>query len=140
MVRQLIYTSRARAPFTADELRALLVKARHTNTILGITGMLFHIDGAFFQVLEGDPDRVDALYARIRADHRHSQALILMVRELSSRNFPDWSMGFFDGSGRAHDLPGYRSDRGFADLVGDTTKLVQICEDFRGGRWRSIAA
>lgn len=64
----------------------------------------------------------------------------LVARDIAERNFPDWSMGFFDGSGRASSLDGYRAGTGFADLVGDSAAVLRIVRDFREGRWRALAA
>jgi len=138
-VIQLIYSSVATAPFSPDALRALLVRARARNTTAEVSGMLLHVDGAFLQVLEGDAPVLDALFHRIGADPRHKRVLLLLSQDLPERNFSDWSMGFFDASGRGAALPGYRQSAGFADLVGDTAKIRRVVADFRDGRWRSLA-
>ena len=49
-------------------------------------------------------------------------------------------MGFFDASGRASKVAGYRAGTGFADLVGEVGAVLKIVQDFRDGRWRSLAA
>jgi hypothetical protein len=139
-MHQLIYTSTATAPFTADALRELLSRARTTNTGLCVSGMLLHIEGAFLQVLEGEREVVEKLYERILRDRRHTRVLRLVARDIPERNFADWSMGFFDASGRAGSITGYRSGTGFADLVNDTAAVLKIVHDFRDGRWRSLAA
>jgi hypothetical protein len=138
-VIQLIYSSTASAPFSAEALRTLLMRARTKNTTVEISGMLLHVDGAFFQVLEGEPAEVNALFARLRGDQRHCKVLMLLQREIAARNFPDWSMGFFDASGRGASLTGYRRTSGFADLLGDTATILRAVDDFRDGRWRSMS-
>ena len=138
-VIQLIYSSAATKPFSAEALRALLVRARAHNTTAEISGMLLHVDGVFFQVLEGEPAPVRALFAQISKDDRHRNVLLLLEHEIAARNFPDWSMGFFDASGRGASLPGYRRTSGFADLVGDTATILRAVGEFRDGRWRSLA-
>jgi FAD-dependent sensor of blue light len=140
LVIQLIYTSKVVTPLAPDALRALLVRSRANNARLGVTGMLLHLDGSYLQVLEGKSAMVHALFARIRADRRHAHIITLMVRDLEERNFGDWSMAFFDGSGRAATMPGYRATAGFADLADDPATLLKIVGDFGGGRWRSLAA
>jgi len=137
---QLIYSSHATTPFTAESLRTLLVGARAHNTSVEVSGMLLHVDGAFLQVLEGEPGAVEALYERIAQDRRHARVTKLRVRDVEERNFPDWSMGFFDATQRAAALLGYRKTSGFADLLGDTAMLTKVVADFRDGRWRSLAA
>ena len=136
---QLIYCSRAVQPFTPDALARLLSGARAHNTTVGISGMLLHLDGAFLQVLEGDAKAVQAVFARIAGDPRHDKVVLLLRNEIASRNFADWSMGFFDATGRGASLPGYRRHAGFADLLGDTARIMRVVADFRDGRWRSLA-
>lgn len=138
-VIQLVYSSLATAPFSSDALHALLIGARAHNAAAGVSGMLLHIDGAFLQVLEGTNDTVHKLFIDIAADYRHNRILLLLMREISDRNFPDWSLGFFDASGGGASLPGYRRTTGFADLVGDPSTTVRVVSDFRTGRWRSLA-
>jgi hypothetical protein len=138
-VIQLVYSSAAVEPFSPEALRTLLVGARARNTAAAVSGMLLHVDGVFLQVLEGEPQVVNALYTRIGADPRHTRMLLLLSQDIKARNFPDWSMGFFDASGRGSAFPGYRRNAGFADLVGDTAKIMRVVTDFRDGRWRSLA-
>jgi len=138
-VIQLVYCSQALAPFDAEALRAILVKARATNTPLGVTGCLLHIDGSFLQMLEGEATAVNGLFARISGDKRHRKVVSLVVCEIEAPQFPDWSMGFVDATGRAASLPGYRAQHGFLDLAGDATRLRQIIDGFHNGRWRSAA-
>jgi hypothetical protein len=139
-VYQLIYSSSAVQPFSPAALGNLLVRARRHNSTAQVTGMLLHVDGAFLQVLEGVPEVINPLFARISADARHSRVLLLLGRDIADRNFGDWSMGFFDASGRSAALPGYRQSTGFADLLGDPAKVLRVITDFRDGRWRMLAA
>jgi hypothetical protein len=137
---QLVYCSQATTVFTDAALRTLLVKARANNTPLGITGCLLHVEGSFLQTLEGAADRVNAVFEKISRDRRHDRVLKLLVRDIEDAQFPDWSMGFVDGSGRANAIEGYRSHNGFGDLAGDATRVRQIVDGFRAGRWRASAA
>lgn len=113
--------------------------ARVHNTTAGVSGMLLHLDGSFLQVLEGDAKVVHALFARIGGDLRHNKVVLLLQHDIATPNFPDWSMGFFDASGRGTALAGYRKTAGFADLLGDTARIMRVVADFRDGRWRSLA-
>ena len=90
----LIYTSAATRPMTLDDLRALLRAARAHNAAAGISGLLLHVDGAFLQVLEGRHELVQALYARIRRDSRHTGAYVLLDTPIVRRSFGDWSMAY----------------------------------------------
>jgi hypothetical protein len=48
--------------------------------------------GFFFQVIEGERSRVNALYRRISADTRHQYVEILHFEEIHERRFGQWSM------------------------------------------------
>jgi Sensors of blue-light using FAD len=139
-VIQLLYCSTAAKPFSPEALRALLVLARARNTAAEVSGMMLHIDGSFLQALEGEPSVVAALFGRISADPRHVRVQLLRREDITSRSFGDWSMGFVDASGQGASLPGYRQTAGFADLLGDPAMITRVVTEFRGGRWRSLAA
>ena len=73
---QVIYASAATRLLNKDELRSLLTVARRNNTELGVSGMLLHDAGSFLQVLEGPPEAVTMLMARIESDPRHHPVIL----------------------------------------------------------------
>ena len=90
----LIYVSSATRVMSEEDLEAILEKSRVKNASLGITGMLLYATGNFIQVLEGEKEAVDELYATIEKDERHRDCMLLLEEEITERNFPAWSMGF----------------------------------------------
>lgn len=90
----LLYLSSARSLFSDEELIELLSKSRKNNSERNITGILLYCDGAILQVLEGEKDVVEALYARLLDDHRHHGIIQVIQGESEDRFFGDWSMGF----------------------------------------------
>ena len=109
MVHQLIYGSSSQAVFSEPELLALLSKARVNNSQLGVTGMLLYHDRSFLQILEGEEDSVEDLFARISLDPRHSGVTVFLRDEAHEREFGDWSMAF-------HALTAGDSTEGFHEL------------------------
>lgn len=91
---QLIYASSATQLLSAQELIAILDKARQKNTLLGVTGMLLYKNGNFLQVLEGEATVVKPLYAIIEADPRHYDVQMIAERSVEARYFEKWSMAF----------------------------------------------
>lgn len=91
---QISYLSRASAPFSAEQLLALLQQCHADNTRRGVTGMLFYGNGTFLQVIEGEDAVVDELVGRIARDPRHDDIRILSRKTITQREHPDWSMGF----------------------------------------------
>ena len=57
-----------------------------------VTGVLCQGQGFFFQVIEGERSKVNALYRRISADKRHQDVEILHYEEIHERRFGQWSM------------------------------------------------
>jgi hypothetical protein len=137
---QLVYASAAVKPFTGDELRELLVKARSNNTSLGVTGLLLYNHGSFFQVLEGEGEIVDPLFTKIERDPRHDRVLLLSRKNLNERCFGDWEMGFLDLDRTALKLPGFvrllESTSTFLDLKGDSAMVGRLIDGFHTGLWR----
>ena len=59
-----------------------------------LTGVLLFKDGSVLQVLEGEREIVKTLYAKIVKDSRVVNPLILIQRNSTEREFPNWSMGY----------------------------------------------
>lgn len=137
---QLIYASAATETFNSGELRVLLQLARENNSQLGITGLLLYHNRSFFQVLEGEPEAVNSLYAHISRDKRHNRVLLLSKREIENRNFAEWSMGFLDLSNTENELPGFikllNAKSSFLDLKGESRLVANLIDGFQDGRWR----
>ncbi|WP_345237378.1 BLUF domain-containing protein [Hymenobacter saemangeumensis] len=99
----LIYRSTATRALNAAEMAALLRKAREFNKANRITGILLYTPGQYMQVLEGERQEVEALYASICRDERHRQVLCLTQGATPRRVFPTWSMGFLATSATEFD-------------------------------------
>jgi hypothetical protein len=81
-------------PMSRDELHAMLVRARDFNREVGVSGVLFHHDGRFFQYFEGPEDAVARVRDRILRSVLHHSIQILMDAPIEARAFSDWYMGF----------------------------------------------
>lgn len=88
----LVYVSRACKPMTAEVLAAIHTHAAPQNRSAGISGCLLYRDGYFMQLLEGQRERVLALYDRIRADARHTDCRLVLESPVATRAFRDWGM------------------------------------------------
>lgn len=90
----LIYGSTAVRDFSDAELLDILTVADEKNKKLGITGMLLYKNKNFLQVLEGEAEVVDALYAKIQKDPRHHSVMTILRRKIKEREFGNWTMSF----------------------------------------------
>ena len=94
---QIVYISTARTPLSDIELQSVLAVSRRNNAADGITGLLVSGGRRLLQVLEGPEEAVAAAFDRIKADPRHSAVVTLSRKEVETREFGDWSMGFETG-------------------------------------------
>ncbi len=136
----LVYTSVASQDFSKEELTGLLEQARTANERLGVSGMLLFSGGNFFQVLEGRPSVVDALYQKISLDQRHTMLATIVREAIAKRFFGDWSMGFSDVT--ENDLAGiiglndfFHGGSCLAEL--DLGRAKKLLDAFAHGRWRA---
>jgi hypothetical protein len=88
----LIYASRSTECFHEHEIPDLLQQIRIANAKQEITGMLLYIGGSFLQVLEGQPEMVDAVFGRILRDNRHTQLTLIAKESIPERAFEGWTM------------------------------------------------
>src|ERR1700761_4282019 len=93
LMEQLLYVSNTSRDISSAALEDILKSAQRNNAQLDVTGMLLYADGGFLQVLEGETQTLDALYAKIAQDKRHWNTQVLL-RHKAPRAFADWSMGF----------------------------------------------
>lgn len=92
-MKRLTYISKFARSLTKKEIESIGTISQTNNSRDGITGVLLSCSGIFFQILEGEEDRIDSLYTRILEDDRHNQILCLKSElNVSQRRFPDWSM------------------------------------------------
>lgn len=135
----LVYASAATRDFGPSELAQILTKSGRNNLRAGITGMLLHTDGSFFQVLEGDDKVVHTLYEKILADPRHTQTIKLVEEPIEKRAFSQWSMGFARVSrDELKKIPGLNDffDRGASFHGLGEGRAKTLLAAFREGKWR----
>ncbi|WP_345410580.1 BLUF domain-containing protein [Actinomycetospora chlora] len=91
------------------ELEEIFELSRRKNGDLGLSGALLVWEDTFVQVLEGDEATVRELYARIAADPRHEDVVLLDADTVDHRVFGRWSMAHVSDAEGA-DLPAARGD------------------------------
>ncbi|MDE1891487.1 MAG: BLUF domain-containing protein [Betaproteobacteria bacterium] len=129
MIYYIIYLSSAKKLFDTEALINLLKISNKNNSAIGVTGMLLHKDGNFIQFIEGDQQKVQALFNKIKQDNRHHDVFVIDDGWLDERLFADWKMGF-----RNLDL--LDSDNtikeGYSDFLNHTHDFHDLKNDKRG--------
>eukprot|EP00667_Euglena_gracilis_P003050 EG_transcript_3059 len=93
-LRQVMYMSRARRPAdcTPPFLEDIATGSQRRNQRIKVSGFLIYAAPFFFQLIEGAPDAIEALYASIQRDARHTHVTTLMDGPSSARQYGDWFM------------------------------------------------
>jgi hypothetical protein len=137
MIQRIVYFSRNVMAGTDSQMKAevegILATARRNNAQAGVTGSLIFNSGGFAQVLEGRPEDVGAIFEKIQRDERHSDVLVLECRDVATRTFPNWSMGFVGARagherlfGAISESSGFDPSRfGAADVFAAMDRLVR---------------
>lgn len=90
------YASRPIPGLEQCRLRSLVKRAREANAAAGITGCLVFDRRHIVQVLEGERQAVEALFARIQRDPRHECIRMLWQGMAHRREFADRPMACFN--------------------------------------------
>ncbi len=135
----LAYTSIANHHMSHQELIDLLSVSCKSNSNADITGMLLYLEGCFFQVLEGEPNKIEALFEKISKDKRHHSVMKLTFEPLVERGFANWTMGY--QSVTREELAAITGLTDFLDTENsgfhgmESTRARKLIECFREGRW-----
>jgi len=97
----LVYLSSSTDLLSQDELARLLHKSQRNNQASGISGLLVCCEGSIIQVLEGNEDKVKALYQLISRDPRHKRLIKLYDQPVEERLFTNWPMAYKTGSAKS---------------------------------------
>ncbi|PIR01286.1 MAG: hypothetical protein COV66_02390 [Nitrospinae bacterium CG11_big_fil_rev_8_21_14_0_20_45_15] len=134
----IIYASAATQRMKPNELSDLLGKARAFNSSQNITGMLIYHDGSFLQILEGPENAVLPLIKKIQKDPRHQKFKLLLKKNVDTREFGEWSMGFVDTTGMAKTMEGFIDyATRFHAALDDEGIARKVLSNFKEGEWRS---
>ena len=87
---QAIYVSAASDQLKPTDLPEILIRARESNTKLGISGLLIFHENTFVQVLEEPKSEIEILLKKIELDPRHKNMKILLQKEIEENEFDQW--------------------------------------------------
>lgn len=95
---ELIYSSHMSHDLELPGIYRLLGISQANNSLANISGLLLFNTRYFLQVLEGEENAVDALFAKIRTDPRHSQVKLMSRQSIQTRHWAQWSMALMTPS------------------------------------------
>lgn len=134
---RLIYKSIAvEDPVSNESIRDLIDHSSRKNSDAGITGLLLLCGRHFLQVLEGPPEKVNALFQKISADSRHHTVELIEFRASAESMFEEWSMRLVDlydlsGEKRALLMDKYEHADGEIFIPKQSARVISLLLDAR---------
>lgn len=137
-LKQLIYTSQSELFVDLRQMQKLIARSRENNLKREITGVLLNDQHSIIQVLEGAADSVNALFAKILRDPRHSDVVLIMERPIAEREFGEWSMGYATGVGTIDAVSESFTDffSGVETPLNPSGRAARVLCHFAAGGWR----
>lgn len=96
MVSSLLYVSHSRIPDqdASGSIQEMVAAAKVRNRRLNVTGALLFTGKHFAQIIEGERESVELLWADIQRDPRHDKLVLLEHSTQPKRRFADWTLAF----------------------------------------------
>lgn len=91
MRHAICYVSNADNSLTTKEIEELLRFCEDNNIQNDIQGVLLYSEGNFFQVLEGEKEKVVDLWKRIQKDQRHYGIIAIIDRDIQKGSYDNYT-------------------------------------------------
>lgn len=134
-----VFASAANGSFGEEQLIELSAEYKKSLAEDGVTGVMLYEDGNFFQVIEGDADKIDAAYKRFSTEKHTRKVVKIIEEEQEQRSFADWTSAYStaakdifvsQNTGRAY----FSSTSEYQDIK--SPKIKKLVGEFAKGRWR----
>lgn len=93
-IYQMSYVSTGCDTLKYDDIKSILQDSRKNNVEKDITGILVYCNKHFFQILEGEKEKIQQLYHKIIIDRRHDNVIKIQEGFVENRQFENWNMAF----------------------------------------------
>ena len=90
----ILYVSVADPTLVSDDIYTLVGNSQQRNSADGLSGIMLYNGSNFLQLIEGDAGPLDACFARIQRDPRHSGVVVMRNDPVAVREFPEWAMRY----------------------------------------------
>ncbi|WP_029038794.1 BLUF domain-containing protein [Salinimicrobium xinjiangense] len=81
------YVSNADKQLTTSEINELLKFSEENNNQKDIKGILLYSEGNFFQVIEGEKEKIISLWNKIQNDPRHYGIITVIDRDIQKGSY-----------------------------------------------------
>jgi hypothetical protein len=95
-MKAICYISNFAKNLNKKSIADLIDYVNQHNKAQNITGILILRNKHFFQILEGEHQKIDCLFEKIKQDHRHSCVIKLLDSSIDDRIFNGYNSGNFE--------------------------------------------
>ncbi len=95
-MKAICYISNFAKDLNRNIIEELVASVNSNNNAQNISGILILRNKHFFQILEGESQKVDVLFNKIKKDERHKDIITLLNTRIEDRIFDDYNSGKFD--------------------------------------------
>lgn len=95
-MKAICYISNFAKGLTNSAISELIDNVNLNNTRQQITGLLILKNKHFFQILEGESQKIDTLFEKIKKDKRHKGIIKLLDTNIDGKIFNDYNGGKFE--------------------------------------------
>tara|TARA_R100000935_G_scaffold55294_1_gene85095 strand:+ start:546 stop:950 length:405 start_codon:yes stop_codon:yes gene_type:complete len=90
----IVYVSTASSDLDKEEIEKNLNFSKLSNNKNDITGLLLFSGGNFFQIIEGEKDRIIKLFDTIMADDRHHDIIQIFGKDIHKEAYDGYASDF----------------------------------------------
>ena len=115
------YVSTASQNLQKQDIDEILRNAEDYNNKEGITGLLLYSEGNFFQIIEGNKNKVRILYDNIQKDDRHKDIIRLFEKPIENESFDGYKSDFISENAR-YDMSRLKDYQHYIEILDKPTK------------------
>jgi len=92
-MKRVTYISNFSKPLSSGEVEHIGEISSRNNAKHELTGILFCFNNIFYQIIEGDDEKLDKVFQIIKKDERHKNLFTLDIEyDIKERAYAEWSM------------------------------------------------
>ncbi|WP_299361289.1 BLUF domain-containing protein [Winogradskyella sp.] len=95
-MKAICYISNFAKGLSHKTINELIENVNSNNTQEHITGLLILKNKHFFQIIEGESQKIDTLFQKIKKDKRHKGIIKLLDTDIEGKIFNDYNGGKFE--------------------------------------------
>jgi len=90
----IVYVSTASQDLNKKEIEGILNYSKEWNNDHGITGLLLFSGGNFFQIVEGEKNKISELFREIKSDDRHHNIMQIFGKDIHKEAYDGYDSDF----------------------------------------------